>query len=63
MVSNPAGTTSMVKKIRYQEDRNNQKRGQKPPDRWIFEPLDWALVAAIALIVLWLQWLMGVLNA
>lgn len=52
----------MVRKFRYRENRSDPN-GRKPEPRfhYVFEPLDWALLAVIGAIVLWLQWLMGAL--
>ena len=49
----------MVKKLRLQENRqdNPRRRRPDPRERWVFEPLDIALVAAIVALALWLQWL------
>ncbi|MFN4141951.1 hypothetical protein [Aestuariivirga sp.] len=52
----------MVKKVRYQENRTDRSRGDNERrERWVFEPLDWALLAAVGLLALWLQWLLAAL--
>lgn len=50
----------MVKKLHPQENRtdpNRRKRARR--DIWVFEPIDAALLAVIAAVALWLQWLMS----
>ena len=52
----------MVKKLRQQENRGDPHRRKRPPrDLWVFEPIDAVLLAVIAAIGLWLQWLMAAL--
>lgn len=52
----------MVKKLRPQENRNDPNRRKRPRrDVWVFEPIDAALLTAIAAIALWLKWLMSTL--
>jgi hypothetical protein len=52
----------MVKRLRFQENRSTSRRRRRQPhERWVIEPLDIALVAAIVLILFWLQWLLGAL--
>ncbi len=52
----------MVKRLRYQENRHDPRHKRREPrERWVFEPLDVALVAAIVALMLWLQWLMEAL--
>ncbi len=48
----------MVKRLRFQENRKQHRRnGREPPGRWVFEPVDVVLVAAVVAILFWLQWL------
>lgn len=57
-----AGVLIMVKKLRQQENRNPHTRRRRPlRDIWVFEPIDAALLAVIAAVALWLQWLMAAL--
>jgi hypothetical protein len=53
----------MVKKLRYQENRkDNRRKGREPRERWVFEPIDAALLAVIIAVVFWLQWLLAELS-
>ena len=50
----------MVKRLRFQEDRNASRRRKRPPgERWVFEPLDAVIAAFTGALVLWLQWLLA----
>ncbi len=52
----------MVKRLRFQESRKDSRRkGSDPRGRWVFEPLDVVLVAAVVAILFWLQWLSATL--
>ncbi len=54
----------MVKKVRYQENRTDpSRRNPNKREHWVFEPLDWAILAVIVALVFWLQWLLGALPA
>ncbi len=54
------GSTHMVKKLRFQEHRPDPRRRKRQPrERWVFEPLDAALLAVIVAVLLWLQWLLA----
>jgi hypothetical protein len=48
----------MVKRLRFQENRNDPRKRREPRERWVFEPLDVALIAAIVALAFWLQWLL-----
>jgi len=52
-----------MKKLRFQVSRDpSRRRKQREPDgRWVVEPLDVALWAAVLLVVLWVQWLLSAL--
>lgn len=53
----------MVKRLRLQENRGDPRRkSREPRGRWVLQPLDVVLVAAIVAIVFWLQWLSATLN-
>jgi hypothetical protein len=50
-----------MKKQRFQVSRGTSRRNRKEPGgRWVAEPLDVALMAAVLMIILWLHWLTAV---
>jgi hypothetical protein len=54
----------MVKKLRFQENRSQSRRRRRDaPGRWVIEPIDVALAAAVLAVVLWLQWLLAALPS
>jgi hypothetical protein len=55
--------TPMVKRLRFLENRTDPKRRDpRKRDHWVFEPQDWAIIAAIVLVIVWLQWLLNSLG-
>lgn len=49
----------MIKKLRVQEQRTDKRRrAGEPQGKWVLEAIDVALVAAIAAILIWLQWML-----
>ena len=53
----------MVKKFRFQENSTDPKRRDpKKRDHWVFEPQDWAILIAVVLVIVWLQWLLSTLG-
>ncbi len=57
----------MARKFQFQKIRTKDgKPGRRPEEEngqhWEISPLDVALLAVILLIVIWLQWLTGVMS-
>lgn len=49
----------MVKRLHVQEHRTGKRRrAGEPQGRWVLEAIDVALVAVIAAVLIWLQWLL-----
>jgi hypothetical protein len=52
----------MAKRLQFLEKRSDPNKRQPPPRHHvIFEPVDAALLAVIALLMVWINWLLGIL--
>lgn len=46
-----------MKRIRFQEIRISRQRRGPPRGAWLLEPRDSALIGALIIAALWLQWI------
>lgn len=54
----------MARKLRFQHIRSDRSR-RKPEmkEKWVLEPIDGALVAIIAALIIWLHWLLAAMPS